>query len=277
MTRPGPFKRMVIGLPQSMTNRAAVDAAAALAEDLHIELLATFLADDSLHTLAGLPAVRELRLLEQGWQAIDFEQIARDIDRAAGVARRRIAEIAGGRAIETHFDIVTGAAMLASKIRADDIVAIIEPAHPGEPITTQFTGLFAAAMATAAAVLVLPHRIARTAGPVVAVAAGPADPSIRVALGLAAALKERLIVLTRFDADMSVELISEANRLGVAVERIAALGPASDVFTAVSFLPAARERLRVVTGSGIPDDALRLFSTLRGVPLLVVEPRPQLA
>ena len=38
-------KRMVVGLPQGLANRAAVEAAVQLAELLRIELLATFIAD----------------------------------------------------------------------------------------------------------------------------------------------------------------------------------------------------------------------------------------
>jgi len=57
------FKRMVVGLPQSMANRAAVETALDLAEFLNIELLATFVADPTLPTLAGLSGARELRAL----------------------------------------------------------------------------------------------------------------------------------------------------------------------------------------------------------------------
>ena len=150
------FKRMLVGLPQSMAGRAAIDAAADLAEFLHIELLATFIADPTLQGLAGFPAMRELRALDQGWQAIDAAQFARDIDHITDIARQRFAETVRSRSIKTGFDVVAGAEMVASLIRADDIVAIIEPTHPGERITRQFTGVLDAALASAAAILVVP-------------------------------------------------------------------------------------------------------------------------
>ncbi len=267
---PTGFKRMVVGLPQSMANQQAVDAAVDLAEFLHIELLVTFVADSSLHALAGFSTVRELRILDQGWQAIDLAQIKRDIDHAAGVARRRFAEAVRSRTIKTSVNVVTGAEVTASLIRADDIVAIIEPTHPGERITRQFTDLLDAALETAGAILVVPQRIARTAGPVMAVATGPEDTSIHVALEIAAAFKEQLIIVTRLGALVSAEILSDAKQLGVHVEQIAANGLVADAFALAPFLFRAKERLRVVTRSRVPDDAPRLFSTLQGVPLLVV-------
>ena len=159
------FRRMVLGLPQGSVNRAAVDAAADLAEFLNIELLATYVADPTLPALAGLSGARELRTLGQGWQPIDRAQITCDIDRAVSVARRRFAESVSSRSIKTSFDVLTGAEAIASLIRFDDIVAVLEPAHPGETITRQFTGLLEAAFEMAAPVLVVPRRIARTTGP----------------------------------------------------------------------------------------------------------------
>ena len=140
MSGPGiGFKRMVIGLPQGPVNQAAVDASANLAEFLNIELLATFVADSTLPALAGLSGAREFRALEQGWQAIDRAQITRDIDLAISIARRRFTESVRSRTIKTSFDVLTRAEAIASLIRVDDIVAVIEPAHPGEMITRQFT------------------------------------------------------------------------------------------------------------------------------------------
>ncbi len=257
------FKRMVVGLPQGLAERAAIDAAADLAEFLQIELLATFIADSTLHALAGLSGARELRVFDQEWQAIDAAQIVRDIDRAASLARRRFSETVRTRAIKTSFDVISGVEVMAALIRADDIVAIIEPGHPGERITRQFTGLLEVAFATAGAVLVVPRRIARTAGPIVTMAAESGDPSIRTALEIAAALKERLVVATRVDTRLPTELLAEAERLGVAVEHIDS-----------GALPTTRlrERMRVLTRSILTDGAAALFSSLQGIPLLVIGP-----
>lgn len=268
------FKRMVVGLPQSIADQGAVDAAADLAEFLHIELLATFVADSTLRALAEMPAVRELRTLEQGWQAIDVAQITRDIDRAAGVARRRFAESVKSRTIKTSFDVLAGAEAIASLIRADDIVAIIEPTHPGESITRQFTGLVDAALETAAAILVVPRQIVRTSGPIMALAANPDDPSIRVAVEIAAALQETLLVVTRPDESLPPDIQTYAQQLGVHVEPIVAGGLPADAWALAPSAGRSMERLRVVSRGHLPDDAPRLFSALRGVPVLVIGPGP---
>ncbi len=266
------FKRMVVGLPQSMANQSSIEAAADLAEFLHIELLATFVAESSLHGLAGLSAVRELRTLDQGWQAIDAVQIARDIDHATSIARRRFAKTVSSRSITTSFDVVTGAEAMGALIRADDIVAIIEPSHPGESITRQFTSLLDAALETASGILVVPRRIAHAVGPIMALATGPDDASIRVALEIAGALKERLILVTRLGALLSAEILADAKRLGVQVERIAANEPVADARSLLLSSSRMKERLRVLTRSPLSDDVSRLFSMLHEVPLLVVQP-----
>ncbi len=266
------FKRMVLGLPQGLANQAAVDAAADLAEFLQIELLATFVADSTLRTLAGLSAARELRALDQGWQAIDVAQITRDIDRATSLARRRFAESVRSRAIKTSFDVITGAEVMASLIRADDIVAIIEPTHPGERITWQFTGLLEAAFAMAGAVLVVPRRIARTTGPIVTVAADSEDPGIRAALEIAAALNERVVVVTAAGTRLPIKILADAERLGVQVEHIAGSGLPADASSLAPASARLQERLRVLTRGVLTDDFPRLFSSLQGIPLLVIEP-----
>ena len=265
------FKRMVVGLPQGLANQAAIDAAADLAEFLHIELLATFIADATLPTLAGLSGVRELRTLDQGWQAIDRAQITRDIDRAISVARRRFAESVRSRAMKTSFDVLTGAEAIAALIRADDIVAVIEPAHPGERITRQFTGLLEAAFEMAGAILVVPRRIARATGPIVTVASESEDAGIGAALQIAAAFKERLIIVTAAGTRPPLKVLADAEQLGVQVEHIAGSGPLADA-SSLAGSARFRERLRVLSRSVLTDDAGRLFSSLQGIPLLLIEP-----
>lgn len=272
MSPPVGFKRVVVGLPQSMADQAAVKVAADFAEFLNIELLATFIVDASLHALAGFPAARELRILELSWQAIDAAQISRDIDRATGLARQRFTEAVATRAIKTGFDIVTGAQAMVSRIRADDIVAIVEPSHPGERITRQFTGLLDAALESAAAVLILPRRIARMAGPVMAIAAGPDDATISVALELAAALKEDLIVVTKFGVFLPSETVSAANALGVRVEQVIVSHLFAHETAWLTSASSGKERLRVITRDRVPRDAAQLFTMLQGVPLLVIAP-----
>jgi hypothetical protein len=266
---PAAFKRMVVGLPQSVANHAAVDAAAELAELLRIELVAAYVADPTLAALAEWSGARELRVLDQEWRAINVEQITREVEHAASLARGRFAESVKSRTIKTSFDIVAGAEVAASLIQAGDIVAVIEPGHPGERVTRQFTHVLDAAFATAAAVLVMPRKLARTSGPVLVFAAAGDDPSIRAGLEVAAALKERLIVVMPPAAPLPADIFADTDQLGIAVERYAGDGRTT-LAALAAFTAPIRERLRVVTGGRLMDDASRLFSSLSGIPLLVV-------
>jgi hypothetical protein len=147
-------------------------------------------------------------------------------------------------------------------------------AHPGERIARQFTGLLDAALEASSAILILPQRIARTAGPVMAIA-GPDRGGIGAALEIAVALKESLIVVTGRGVELAANLVTLARERGVHLEQIA---DSSSTYDTAPFSSGTNERLRVVTRRQIPRDASRLFSMLRGVPLLAVGPnRPELA
>jgi hypothetical protein len=267
------YERMVIGLPGGAGSQPAVQAAADLAEFLNIELLGAFIADASLRALTGLPG-RELRMFDLQWQPFDFQRISRDLDDAAEMARSRFAETAASRAIKTSFDVIAGPNMLGSLVRADDIIAIIEPGHPGERITQQFIDLLDAAFSTAAAVLVVPRRILRTSGAIMAVADSPGDASIPIALEIAAALKERLVIATgsatRMPPEILPAILADAKRLGIQVEQITTSRTAAGA--AVPFLTGqSNERLRVISRNRRSENHHGLFSDLHGVPLLVVE------
>ena len=261
------FKRMVVGLPQGLANQASVETAADLAEVLRIELLAMFIADSTLHMLAGLSGSRELRTLDQEWQPIDVAQITRDIDHVVGLARRRFVESVKSRVIKTSFDVVAGTEVFAALIRADDIVALLEPAHPGERITHQFTGLVDTAFSAAGAVLVVPRRIMRTVGPIAMLASGPDDPGIRTAMEIAAAINERLVVITAAQTGLPKGLLADAERLGIQIEQAVANRPPANAAIA-----GLQERLRIRTRRVGTDDIRQLFSSLHGIPLLLIEP-----
>ena len=265
---PRPFKRMVVGLPQGTTNQAAVQVAADLAERLQIELLGAFIGDATLLALAGFPAMRELRVLDQQWQPFDVERAARELESAAAVARRRFEESARLRGIKTAFDVLHDAEAIMSLIEAGDILTVIEPSHPGETMTRQFAALLDAAFATAGSILAVPRRIARHHGPIMALASAPSDPSIHTGLEIAAALKERLIVVITPGVNLAPDVIAEAKKLGVAIEELAA-NP--DDANAPLIASLSNERLRIVTRAQLRSDPFQLFAILHGVPLLLID------
>ena len=157
-------------------------------------------------------------------------------------------------------------------IRADDLVVIIDPAHPGERITRQFNCLLEAAVRTAAAVLVLPVQAGRTAGPVVVFATGSRDPSLRIGLQVASALRERLIVELAEDLPLSSDILLDAHRLGVPVEQLPAMPLTPHALARALSSGHSNERLRVVTHSRTLEEIARLFWTAREIPLMIIHP-----
>lgn len=273
MTKPSiEFRRMVLGLPHSAADYSAVHTAVDLAELLQVDLLAAFIADATLLGLTGIPAVRELQPLKRGWHPIDLEQLTQDLERAAEDARRRFTETIRSRTIEARFDVLQGSDAIAALVQADDIVTIIEPKHPVERITQQFTTFVDAAFKADAAVLVLPSRLVRATGPIVAVVVAHDDPSISAALAIAAIVKERLIVVNVAGKPPPSPAAADTERLGVPIQHVAVSGVATDASKLASLLPPLRERLLVVSRGALSGDVARLLASLRGVPLLMIEP-----
>jgi hypothetical protein len=276
MAEPHSFRRLVLGL-QPRAPDHAMQFAIELAELLNLELLGVFLEDTSLQDLASMPFARELRPLGGGWHPIDTSQLSRDLELAAQKAERTFAAAAKRLATEWRFEVARGpmAASIATVSQASDIVVIGEPMSAAERATQQFSWLIDAAFRSAAAVLVVPTRIARVEGPVVAVAATPDDPSIAVAADIAIAADEELVVV-----DVCENVIDET--------RIEALGTAkgfkirhgisgriakADTASLLQALHPLRERLVVMTRSPSDGQAASVVAAERRVPVLVVEPR----
>ena len=276
--QPMPFRRMVLGLPHSAGDYAAVHTAADLAEVLGIDLLATFIEDTGLRGLADLPGMRELQPLGAGWRSIDTAQLTRDIERAAGTARRLFAEATRTRGIKARFDVAHGPAaeIVSALVQTDDILVVIEPKNPAERITQQFTALLDAAYKSASAMMLIPSRVARTSGPIIAIALSLDDPSIPVALATAAATKEHLIVLGVSGQRVSSSDLDEAARaVGVTVESMSSSAAPIDGRTLAAALAPLRERLVVVTRGTFDDVVPSIVASLRAVPVLVLEPAKQ--
>ena len=275
MTERPEFKRMLVGLSQSRADQEALSLTVRLAELLGLHLLATFVEDASLRDVAALPFVRELRPLGGGWRPIEAAQLAQELDQAAEAARRLFDEVAGASAIETSFSLARGSIgdVIGGLAQPDDIIVIIEPRHPAERVTQQFLGLVNVAFAAAAAVMIVPSRIARTTGPIAAVAAGADDPSISAGLTIAAAADEKLIVFALKDAKIDSAVAKMAGSAGVRIETISTKMERIDGDTLVSDFARAGERLVIMT-RGVFDDALpSTIATRLGIPVLVIEPK----
>ena len=174
-----------------------------------------------------------------------------------------------------QFEVFRGSIteMITSISQSSDIVMIMEPQSPAEWATQQFSWLFEAAFRSAAAIMLVPARIERTLGSVVAIAASPGDRSIRVAASIAVAAKEDLIIVEAYggpsDDDSIRELVAGT---GLNIERVAASKTLLSHANALSPLfRDLQERLVVVSHGAVDQDIILSLVAARRVPVLVIE------
>jgi len=274
MARRSEFKRMILGLPHSAGDYPSVGATVRLAELLHTQLLGMFAEDRSLMDLAALPFARELRPLGGGWQTIDVNRLAAEFEGSSATARRLFGEVVRNCRVETSFRVERGTAadIIASVATAEDIVVVIEPANPAERVTQQFVRLMDSAFRASASVMIIPSRIARLSGPVVALASGPSDPSIEAAARIANAAREKLIIVG--PAERFAPKAAQSNAVAVSAEQIefASTTALQDVPRLAGELQHWNERLLVMTRGALPDAKVLALASSRSVPVVVVEP-----
>jgi hypothetical protein len=272
---PHSFKRLVLGLQPGAHDRT-MRLAVELADLLRLDLLGLFLEDTSLLNLAGIPFSREFRLLGGGWHTIDLERMSRDFELAARSIERKFMGAARRLPTAYQFEVARGspAKTFASVSRRDDIVMIVEPQSPAERATQQFAWLLEAAFRSAAAVMLVPPHIARSKGPVVAIAASAGDPCVRVAAAIALAAKEELVIIDtdgRNADDPDIRKLAADTGLSIKHVAAASLKPSDPAAYALAFRQ-IQERLVVMTRSGFADEAASRIAAARRVPVLVVEP-----
>ncbi len=247
-----PFKRFIINLPQWPVEHAVMEATAGFAELLKLHLTAAFVEDAEIHRLAAMPGLRELRALGAGWHPVDPAQWHKALEDAAAKAKVTFEAAIRNRTIESSFLTIRGTTRtLVSELQSEDIVVVMQPKNPAERVSQQYIDLLEEAFSTRAAVMMVPARMARSSGPVVAIARRVADPSVGIAHAVATAVKEGLIVVPTFDGEQQAALldrISEGQRVPVRIGEAAGLVPE---MTACSFSTArAHERLVIMTRTG---------------------------
>lgn len=277
MTKSSAFTRIVVGLHYGLSEEVTMDLAAELAELLHLDLFGLFLADESVLSLAGLPFAREFRPSGGGWQPINVERISIELELEIRRAKRRFSEAVRARRTAASFQILKAstADALRSVCQAGDIVIIAEPANFAVWASHPLCFLVEAARQSASAVLLVPRRIARQHGAVVAIAAGPEDPSIDVAAMIAVAAKEELVVIDAGTAAAQTEL-SRRSVQGATVERRSAdASRLVDPEYVSSLFKRLDERLIVVSDRRFDEALPSLLGQLRRVPILALDPKSQ--
>ena len=273
--RPHGFKRLVLALQLAAPDRG-LQVVAELADLLQVELLGLCLEDSGLRDLAGLPFAKEFRGLSAGWQPIDLKRLSRDLDLAARGLERMFDAAVRELSTPARFEVMRGrlAESIAATSRSGDILVIMEPVSPAERATSQFTWLSEAAFSSAAAVLLVPQRIVRSRGPMVAIAAMPDDPSIHAGAALAAAAKEELVIIDANHHQVSIDAARlPGTEIGLKVEQLTAAKTAfPDPAVCTQAFGNLQERLIVMTRGAFDDSAASVIASARQVPVLVIEP-----
>jgi len=270
------YKRLILALPPGASS-VDLRVAAEFARLLQLEMVAIMLDDFGLADPGRLPFTREFRGPLSGWQPIDAERIRRDLETAAQNLQRSIE--AATRDLETNarFEVVRGSLGETLRAMADggDILVLAEPSNPAERASAQFNWLTEAVLGSQTAVLLVPARIARTGGPVVAIAAAADDPSIHAAADIAIACTDELVII---DAD-HIEHGSAVRDLGGDERlRVTRMAAARGNFPDPALLSHAfrhlQERLVVMTRGSFDDSVASTIASARHVPVLLIAPPP---
>lgn len=200
------FTRIVLGLDQPAADQAALRFAADFAKLLRLDLFGLFAEDPSLARLAELPSFREFRVLERQWRPIEGRSLSGDLESSALAARRTFEAMARAIGVSPRFEVVRATTMdaIASVSGETDIVMVSESRTPANFCIPSFAEIVASAMATPAAVLLLPNPVARARGPVLAIGESAEDPCVASAAAIAAAADEQLEVVTTRDSHLSM-------------------------------------------------------------------------
>lgn len=269
MVAQGSFGRMVLALPHSSLDYPGVEAAAELAECLGVQCLGTFIVEPAIASLGARQGAQELRSVASGWQYIGTEDLSRDIEQAAASARRNFAAAVGQRSMERAFHLVNGGPgqILASLVRRDDILVMIEPRHPVDRITHQFRDVMNAAFDVPSSVMLMPSRISRRRGPIVAIATTKDDAAIRVAADIAGLTKESLLIINAAGVPITRQAIPPAQRQArIIASRAKSLPIEARV---LADLENAGERLIVARRVLLDEAGTRVIADRLGVPVLL--------
>ena len=250
--------------------------AAELAGRLHLDLVGLFIADSRLSGLAGLPFVREFRPFGGGWQPLQTERLARELEMASEAMQRTFTAAVEGVPTACRFEVARGttATAFGQASQAGDILMIEEPASAAEQATEQSRDLIEAALRSSASVLLVPRQFSRVRGVVVAVAARPDDPSIRIATALASAIGQDLVILETFEAPEPSATQPQASPRVARIRLGAARGqrPISDVAALAQVLRSVQERMIVISRTAASKTLPLLIVAARRVPVLIVDP-----
>lgn len=139
--------RIWVALDASPRSTAALNAAAALAEELDAELAGLFVEDDDLQRLIALPFAREFSALTGAGQPLSPGDVERAWRVQARALQRLLAEAAGRQRLRWSFRVARGrvSAEVSSLAQSFDLVVLGKPAGSRVVAVTRTTARVASA------------------------------------------------------------------------------------------------------------------------------------
>lgn len=220
MTDATPVRRIVVALDSSAHGRAAMTAAAEMAERLGAELVALFVEDLELLHVAGLPFARELGA-DAALRPLERARIERRLREQARLAREACERVVAERSVRTRFEVVRGSVareiLAAAQSQGAELVVVgraSATARSRAPLGRTARAILegrscSVAVATAASALSRPVAVLFDRG-----------EASRRALALAVALAERdhknLLVVIATSEDQAEAAAAEAAELAAA-------------------------------------------------------------
>jgi len=195
MTGFTPFKRVLMGFHRSTVNQDAFKEAAEIARYLKIGLEGYLVRDAALENALKLPGLREFQSIGQHWVPMDVASAERAESAAARHLERLVREIADAAQVASRFETVRAevAQTIASLSETGDILLLPEPGSGAERISEPYNQLYKAALASKAALLIVPRRGIRPGGPVLSVSRGQHDTGTDAAKIISTASGRKLI------------------------------------------------------------------------------------
>lgn len=268
-------RRLLLDLGEVAAGRDGIEAAAAIARLLELDLLGVFVEDEALLSLAALPFARELRLPSHAWTAMQATQVVAELGWSAARLRRLLEQHCARLGIPAGFEVVRGdpAACLCGLCSEADMLALVVPGSAAGRSFGAFRRAWGTALRSEAPVLLLPPGTPRARGPVASVASA-ATASLDLALRLAAAAAEELLLLAPPGGGLSAEAAAERARAAGLGEVRVATRPlrALNAGAIAEGLGTARERLLVLArevATGLDPDGAPRLAAQRRVPVLV--------
>lgn len=200
-----PFKRLLMGFHRSSFNRDALKEAAEVARFLKIGLEGYLVRDDALENALKLPGLREFQPIGQQWVPMDVASAEKAERAAASYLERLLHEVAGAAQVTSRFETVRAevAQTVTALSETGDILLLPEPGSGVERISEPYNQLYKAALASKAALLIVPRLSVRSRGPVLAISHGENGAGSRAAQLISTAAGRALITA---DGDIAAGL-----------------------------------------------------------------------